>query len=154
MKCLIYSLFLACFCIMSLHAQTRNQNDIIKQAKKDAHGFILNDADLKRFRHDRGLDASTILTKPFTLNPLERPVPTQPNMQVDYTSDFFKPTKATTADTALLSDSVYVKAFRSAAYKNTSSRRTTGHYIAIATAIAAGLVLIIGLFVVVAPNSG
>ena len=73
----------------------------VKQAERDAHGFKLGKADLKIFRQNKK----------------------------NNTSDFFKPTAATTSNAALLQDSVYVKAFRDEAYHKALGQRTTAHYI-------------------------
>ena len=73
----------------------------VKQAEKDAHGFKLSKADLKIFRQNRK----------------------------NSTSDFFKPTTTSTANAAMLQDSVYVKAYRAEAYHNALGQRTTAHYI-------------------------
>ena len=43
-------------------------------------------------------------------------------------SDLFKPTEAGVSNPGFLADSVYVNAFRNAAYQKTLKRRTTGHY--------------------------
>lgn len=92
----------------NLLAETNNNDALrtdttiaIKQAEKDAHGFRLNKADLKLFRQNRK----------------------------NSTSDLFKPTAATTANAAMLQDSVYVKAYRAEAYHNALGQRTTAHYI-------------------------
>jgi hypothetical protein len=73
----------------------------VKQAEKDAHSFRLNKANLKIFRQNRK----------------------------NSTSDFFKPTAASTANAAMLQDSVYVKAYRAGAYHQALGQRTTAHYI-------------------------
>jgi len=73
----------------------------VKQAEKDAHNFRLSKANLKIFRRNRK----------------------------NSTSDFFKPTVASTANTAMLQDSVYVKAYRAEAYHQALGQRTTAHYI-------------------------
>jgi hypothetical protein len=68
-------------------------------------------------------------------------------------SDLFKPALNTVSDTLMLSDSVYAKAFRLAAYKKAFGyrKRTTGHYIlvggvAAASAVAAFFVIGISLW--------
>lgn len=73
----------------------------VKQAQRDAHKFKLSKADLKIFRQNRK----------------------------NATSDFFKPTAATTANAAMLQDSAYVKAFRDEAYHKALGQHTTAHYI-------------------------
>ena len=100
-------ILLSCF-TGSLLAETTDNDALrtdttiaVKQAEKDAHGFKLSKADLKIFRQNRKHS----------------------------TSDFFKPTTATTANAAMLQDSVYVKAYRAEAYHNALGQRTTAHYI-------------------------
>ena len=57
-------------------------------------------------------------------------------------SDLFKPALNTVSDTLMLSDSVYTKAFRTAAYKKAFGyrKRTTGHYILVGGIVAASAV--------------
>ncbi len=70
---------------------------------------------------------------------------------INYTSDYFKPTTINTAHSELLTDSVYVKAFREAAYKKTTRKRTFGHYVLVgggiyvAAIVVGGVVAIIGI---------
>ncbi|HZY36226.1 MAG TPA: hypothetical protein VFE53_06235 [Mucilaginibacter sp.] len=68
-------------------------------------------------------------------------------------SDLFKPALSTVSDTLMLSDSVYAKAFRAAAYKKAFGyrKRTAGHYIlvggiAAASAVAAFFVIGVSLW--------
>jgi len=94
------------FLILSLltagaEAQTPSRDSITRIAKQDAELFWLNKKDLKTFRKDRH----------------------------NYTSDYFKPVKTVVSDTALLKDSVYVKAYRRVAFEKTRKRRTIGHYV-------------------------
>ncbi len=49
--------------------------------------------------------------------------------QIGYTSDYFKPTNINTTNYNFLTDSVYVKAFREAAFKKAVRRSTIRHYI-------------------------
>lgn len=49
--------------------------------------------------------------------------------QFIYSSDYFRPTAINTDHVELLTDSIYVKAFKKAAYQKTSKRRTVGHYV-------------------------
>ena len=69
-------------------------------------------------------------------------------------SDLFKPALSKVSDPLMLSDSVYVKAFRMAAYKKAFGyrKRTAGHYILVggivaASAAAAFLLVVIIVFV-------
>lgn len=83
-----------------LRAQSLGKDSLIKAAHTDAGNFRLNRQNFKAFRKNRS----------------------------NSYSDLFKPTKANVSDTTLLRDSVYVNAFRNAAYRKTLKRRTTGHY--------------------------
>jgi hypothetical protein len=166
MKCLISLLVTSCLISPSLHAQTVPRDSLTKiaTAQKDANNFKLNKADLKQFRKHRDTYMSQFSPN---RNPLSGPpnvfkTPVTPGglrkvregyNQIDYTSDYFKPSKTTTKDTALLNDSVYVKAFRNAAYQHTTARRTAGHYIAIWGGVAVGIFLIIG-FILIANTMG
>ncbi len=144
-KMLIVSLLLLVFVVGNVFAQSIKKDSIIKIATADAQNFQLNKSDLEKFRIDRR-DQLVQMHKPskmFDRNYQEQ-VRTQ---KVDYTSDYFKPTKATVSDSTLLTDSVYVKAFREAAYNKTLKRRTAGHYIAVYGSIATGVVGFIGLVV-------
>jgi hypothetical protein len=98
-KTLIVSCILMNF-YTALYAQSLSKDSLIKAAYADAKGFRLNRQDFKTFRKSRS----------------------------NSYSDLFKPTKANVGDTTLLADSVYVNAFRNAAYGKTLKRRTTGHY--------------------------
>lgn len=82
-------------CLLAASTQTFSQSTNPESVKEiainDANNFKLIEANLKRFKSERS----------------------------KHTSDFFKPTLSTTSSASLLSDSVYVKAFRQAAHKNT-----------------------------------
>ncbi|MBS1527441.1 MAG: hypothetical protein JST19_17470 [Bacteroidetes bacterium] len=82
-------------------AQTAPADSITKIARADAKNFRLNKQDFKKFRKDRR----------------------------NANSDYFKPARANVSNAALLGDSVYVKAYRAAAYAKTRHRHTTGHYV-------------------------
>jgi len=98
-KILIVSFILINFS-KALYSQPLSKDSLIKTANTDAKRFRLNRQDFKTFRKSRG----------------------------NSYSDLFKPTKAHVSDTINLADSVYVNAFRNAAYGKTLKRRTTGHY--------------------------
>jgi hypothetical protein len=98
-KLLIISLIIV-LSFEGLCAQPLRKDSLIKAARADAGNFKLNRKDFKSFRKTRS----------------------------NSYSDLFKPTKANVSDTTLLTDSVYVNAFRNAAYSKTLKRRTTGHY--------------------------
>ncbi|WP_421942804.1 hypothetical protein [Pedobacter sp.] len=91
------SLTILFVCLLAASTQTFSQSthpDSVKEtAIMDAEKFKLNEANLKRFKSERS----------------------------KHTSDFFKPTSSTASNASLLNDSVYVKAFRQAAHKNTRS---------------------------------
>ena len=82
-------------------AQTAHTDSLVNMARADAKNFRLNDADFKKFRQNRGNSGS----------------------------DYFKPAAANVSNSALLADSVYVMAYRQAAYAKTHHRHTAGHYI-------------------------
>ena len=88
-----------CFIATDLSAQTNNPKAVIKQAKGDVRRFRLNRADYRKFMKDRR----------------------------NVNSDYFKPLKSMVRDTTLLSDSTYIKAFRSTAYRKTRSRQLNTH---------------------------
>ncbi|RYY07109.1 MAG: hypothetical protein EOP43_04225 [Sphingobacteriaceae bacterium] len=67
----------------------------------------------------------------------------------DPTSDHFKPATTNTTHPEWLTDSVYVKAYRIAAFKKNIRRRTTGHYFLVGGGIYAGAI-VIGTVVMVA----
>jgi len=85
----------------SLLAQTTHRDSVTHIAQEDAKNFKLSDADKERFKQDKD----------------------------NYSSDLFKPTDRIASDNKLLQDSVYVKAFRAAAYSKARNKRTAGHYV-------------------------
>jgi len=91
------SLTILFVCLLAASTQTFSQStntDSVKAtAITDAEKFKISDANLQKFKNERS----------------------------KYTSDFFKPNSITTSNASLLSDSVYVKAFREAAHKNTKN---------------------------------
>ena len=107
-KTTLFTIILLTFFTGSLLAKTTGNEALhsdtstaAKQAQRDAHKFKLSKADLKIFRQNRK----------------------------NSTSDFFKPTVATTSNPVLLQDSSYVKAYRDEAYHKALGQRTTAHYI-------------------------
>jgi hypothetical protein len=90
--------------------QSAHQDSLVKLARADARKFRLQDDVWKA--HKRRL-----------------PV----------TSDYFKPTQSSTGNMALLTDSIYVKAYREAALKKNKHRRTPWHTVLVGGGIAAGL---------------
>ncbi|OAQ42255.1 hypothetical protein A5893_03850 [Pedobacter psychrophilus] len=104
-------------------SQTPSNNDSLKQAAlADVNVFKLNKPDLITFRKAG---------------------------RSNFRSDYFKPNTNTTRDTSLLKDSVYVQAFREAAFVKTRKRRTTGHYLAVGGAIYLGVSLVAALVIAV-----
>lgn len=120
---MIFSLVLIVTSSISLFSQTVSKDSIIKIAQTDVKLFKLSSEDFQIFRKNKG----------------------------NYTSDFFKPKLGAVSDTLLLKDSVYVKAYRQAAYNKSLKKRTIGHYILVGGAVYAVLtvvVAIVTLFVV------
>ncbi len=69
----------------------------------------------------------------------------------DPTSDYFKPNTTNAAHPEWLTDSVYVKAYRNAAYRKNLKRRTTGHYFLVGggiyvAALGVGLIIFIAVY--------
>ena len=100
-KLFFITLLLASITTLAARAQTTATDSLVRIAQADAKNFRLNDADFKKFRKNRGNSGS----------------------------DYFKPQAANVSNTALLNDSVYVMAYRQAAYAKTRHRHTVGHYI-------------------------
>lgn len=83
-----------------LHAQTISRDSLVNSAFADIKKFKLNKQQFKEFKKNKS----------------------------NSYSDLFKPTEASVSNIGFLADSVYVNAFRNAAYQKTLKRRTTGHY--------------------------
>ncbi len=96
-------------------------------ARADAKNFRMDDAVWKKYKH----------TLPFT-------------------SDYFKPGGTGVKKTALLSDSVYVDAYRHEAFKRNKHRHTAWHYLLVGGSIAAGVVLLAltAIIIFIAPTMG
>jgi hypothetical protein len=123
LKVLIISLVLISAASNNLIAQTASKDSLIKIAQADVKYFKLNSEDFTIFRKNKG----------------------------NYTSDFFKPKVGAVSDTLLLKDSVYVKAYRQAAYNKSLKKRTVGHYMLVGGAVYVGVtvvVAIVALFIV------
>jgi len=82
-------------------AQTTHRDSVGRAALDDVKNFKLSREERERFKADKD----------------------------NYSSDLFKPTERTTPDSRLLQDSVYVKAFRAAAYARARNKRSAGHYV-------------------------
>lgn len=94
LKAIYLSLFL-CTAISTAFCQATRRDSLIKAAQADAKTYRLDNATWKKYK--RKLPA---------------------------TSDHFKPTEANQKNRAVLSDSIYVKAYRQAAFKKNKHRRT------------------------------
>jgi hypothetical protein len=107
--------------------QTTHRDSVLKAARADARDFRLDDAIWKKYK--RGLPA---------------------------TSDYFKPFSVKQGDKALLTDSVYVQAYRKEAFKRNKHRRTPWHYVLVGGSVAAGVVVlgIAAILIFVAPHMG
>ncbi|MDB5135690.1 MAG: hypothetical protein JWP37_2293 [Mucilaginibacter sp.] len=125
LKVLIIGVLLVSFSALKGEAQTLGADSVTKAAFADARSFRLDKQDMKRFRKDRK----------------------------NSHSDFFKPVKANMRDTALLKDSVYVTAYRQAAYNKTRKRRTAWHYAWVTAAVYDGIFLVLPLTVILSGNT-
>ncbi len=94
---LILIFLCALFGTSGLLAQTPHRDVLIKIVKKDGKARRLNAGEYKIFKKDKD----------------------------NYSSDLFKPNLALASDTSFLKDSVYVTAFRLAAYKKAINRHRT-----------------------------
>jgi len=103
---IIYLSFFLCIVISTAFCQATRRDSLTKAAKADAKTFRLNNAIWKEYK---------------------RKLPS--------TSDHFKPTEANQLNRTLLTDSVYVKAYREAAFKKNKHRRTPWHYVLISGSI-------------------
>lgn len=115
LKVLISALIL--LSTVSILAQTTDSRSLIRKARTDVVNFKINKTDLKEFKKNKRNDSS----------------------------DFFKPVKSMVSDTTLLTDSIYVKAFRGYAYVKTRSRVNTGIYALVGGGIIIGYLTFIVL---------
>jgi len=104
----IYLSFFLSTVISTAFCQYTHRDSLIKAAQADAKTFKLDNAVWKKYK---------------------RKLPS--------TSDHFKPTEANQKNHALLTDSVYVKAYRKAAYNKNEHRRTPWHYVLVGGSILA-----------------
>jgi len=74
--------------------------------------------------------------------------------QVGYTSDYFKPNNLNTTHPELLTDSVFVRDFREAAYRKTTRHRTVGHYILVGGGIYIGAIVVGTIIFIIVYASG
>ncbi|HVS92001.1 MAG TPA: hypothetical protein VHE59_08230 [Mucilaginibacter sp.] len=115
-KYLIFTLGVPILFLSTVQAQQLPADSIKNIALTDARKFKLDKADFEIFRHNRRNSGS----------------------------DYFKPGKSAVSDTALLKDSVYVKAYRAAAYAKTRHRHTAGHYVLLG-GVAVTVVVLVAL---------
>lgn len=116
-KSLSFAFMLTSVLIVNCCAQTANFTNIKETAIKDAKSFKLDPESLKKFKATRS----------------------------NSTSDFFKPTTLSTTNAGMLNDSVYVKSFREAAYKNTKKLNVAGHHKRIGILGYAAAIVFVGL---------
>jgi hypothetical protein len=100
-KYLFISLLAVALSVSTLKAKNPPIDSLVKVAQLDVKKFRLNDTDMNKFKTNRH----------------------------NANSDYFKPGKSGVSDTTLLADSVYVKAYRTAAYNKTRKRRTVWHHV-------------------------
>jgi hypothetical protein len=108
-----YLLVLFCSILSTALCQPTRRDSLIKAARTDAKRFRLDGAIWKK--HKRTLLPS---------------------------SDYFKPKDGKQKHLTLITDSVYVEAYRQAAYKSNKHRRTPWHYMLVGSSITAGLYVI------------
>ncbi|MEO6977599.1 MAG: hypothetical protein ABI113_04440, partial [Mucilaginibacter sp.] len=106
-------LLLSALVSAALGQQQAHRDSLVRAARADAKNFRLDDAVWKKYKH------------------------TLPN-----SSDYFKPREADVKSTALLTDSVYVDAYRQAAFKSNKHRHTIWHFVLVGGSIAAGVVVL------------
>lgn len=105
--------------------QKAHRDSLIKAARADAKSFRLDDAVWKKYQR-----------------------------KLAYTSDYFKPHDTDVKNAAMLSDSVFVNAYRHEAFKRNKHRRTAGHYVLVGAGAAAGLFVagMIAILIAIGPN--
>jgi hypothetical protein len=104
-KIFYLSLFLSAM-ISTAFCQTPHRDSLIKAAKADAKSFRVDHATWKKYK---------------------RKLPS--------TSDHFKPIEGRQENRTLIADSIYVKAYRQAAYQKNKHRRTPWHYVLVGGSI-------------------
>lgn len=119
-------LLLLSACLSTVSGQPKEHRDsLIRAARNEAKNFRLDDIIWKKYRR-----------------------------QPPYTSDYFKPRENNVKNTTLLSDSVFVMAYRKAAFKRNRHRRTAGHYVLVGLGTAAGLFVagLVAIVIMVGPT--
>lgn len=120
-------LLLLCSCTSFAFGQHTHRDSVIKAAQTDAKTFRLDKATWKKYRHT-----------------------------LPYTSDYFKPQATGIKDPGLLTDSVYVEAYRQVAFVKNKHRHTALHYVLVGGVIAVGasVVAVAGILIFIAPTMG
>jgi hypothetical protein len=101
------SLFL-CTLMSAAFCQNKHRDSLTKAAQEDAKTFRLDHAIWKKYKR-----------------------------KLLSTSDYFKPDDANKIKPGLTTDSIYVEAYRKAAFKKTEHRRTPWHYVLVGGGILA-----------------
>jgi hypothetical protein len=117
---IIYLSLVLCFTLSTALCQPTRRDSLIKAARTDAKSFRLADTIWKK--HKRTLPPS---------------------------SDYFKPKDGKQTHSTLIVDSVYVEAYRKAAYKSNKHRRTPWHYMLVGGGITAGLYIIFAAAIII-----
>lgn len=89
-----------------------HRDSLARAGRKDARNFRLQDTVWKKYKR-----------------------------KIPVTSDYFKPTETVQSNAAILSDSTYVKAYRTKAYQKNRHRRTPWHYALVGGSVVAGTVI-------------
>lgn len=120
-------LLLSAWLSVALCQQPAHRDSIINAAHANAKNFRLDHVIWKKYRH-----------------------------KLSYTSDYFKPHSADLKNTALLSDSVFVDAYRHEAYKINKRRRTPWHYVLVGGGAAAGVfvLMVTAIVIFIGPKMG
>lgn len=117
----IYLSLLLCTIANAAFSQSQHRDSILKVARADARKFRLEDAVWKKYKRN-----------------------------LPSTSDHFKPAKGSNQVSAeLITDSIYVQAYREAAFKKNKHRRTTWHKVLVGTGIAAGAYVIMAAAIII-----
>lgn len=120
-------MLLSAWLSVALCQQPAHRDSVIKAARADAKNFRLDDVTWKKYRH-----------------------------KLTCTSDYFKPHAADLKNAALLSDSVFLDAYRHEAYKKNKRRHTPWHYVLVGGGAAAGVfvLMVTAIVIFVGPTMG
>lgn len=124
---IIFLCLLFMVCFSAAQGQSTHRDSVLKAARADVRDFRLDDAIWKKYK--RSLPA---------------------------TSDYFKPFAVKQGSEALLTDSVYVQAYRKEAFKRNKHRRTPWHYVWVGGSVAAGVFVlgVTAILIFIAPQMG